>query len=168
MIRTGEIADLKLVTYHFDNTPEGIWMLQMALSQSQYESAKKGRDVKRGLEKKAQMGDYPGPAPLGYLNDKYEERGKKKVYTDAERHLLLRRMVEMMLTGRYTPPRIRQIANRDWGFKAPNGRGISRTGIYNLFSRPFYFGEYEYPVGSGNWHRGNHEPRYPAPRLEGA
>ncbi|MEK7153189.1 MAG: recombinase family protein, partial [Patescibacteria group bacterium] len=65
MIRTGVIEDLKLATYHFENTPEGIWMLQMALSQSQYESAKKGRDVKRGLEQKAKMGNYPAPAPLG-------------------------------------------------------------------------------------------------------
>ena len=73
MIRTGVIEDLKLATYHFENTPEGIWMLQMALSQSQYESAKKGRDVKRGLEQSAKLGFYPAPAPLGYLDDKYSE-----------------------------------------------------------------------------------------------
>src|SRR3989338_3057840 len=53
--RNGFIFDLKFATYHFENNPEGIWMLQMALSQSQYESAKKGRDVKRGLEMKAKM-----------------------------------------------------------------------------------------------------------------
>src|SRR3989344_4322761 len=63
-LRTGEIQDLKFATYHFENdSPEGIWMLQMALSQSQYESAKKGRDVKRGLGQKAKMGIYPAPAP---------------------------------------------------------------------------------------------------------
>src|SRR3989338_11638423 len=54
-LRTEEILDLKFATYHFENGPEGIWMLQMALSQSQYESAKKGRDVKRGLLTKAKM-----------------------------------------------------------------------------------------------------------------
>src|SRR3989344_2886495 len=85
MIRMGVIEDLKLVTYHFENTPEGIWMLQMALSQSQYESAKKGRDVKRGLEQKAKMGIYPAPAPLGYVNDKHGERGKKAILPDPER-----------------------------------------------------------------------------------
>lgn len=160
MLRTGEIQDLKLCTYYFENTPEGIWMLQIALSQSQYESAKKGRDVKRGLEKKAETGEYPGPAPTGYLNDKYEERGHKKVYTDKKRRPMLRRMVDLMLTGNYTPPRIRKIANEEWGYKGPNGKGISRSGIYNLFSRTFYYGWYEYPVGSGKWHKGNHEPLY--------
>ena len=98
MIRTGEIHDLKMATAHFENTPNGIWMLQMALSQSQYESAKKGQDVKRGLEKKASMGIYPAPAPLGYRNDKYEERGKKKIYVDEERFSLIRKMIDLILT----------------------------------------------------------------------
>ena len=48
MIRTAEITDLKFGSYYFDNSPEGIWMLQMALSQSQYSSAKLSKDVKRG------------------------------------------------------------------------------------------------------------------------
>ncbi len=158
MIRMGLIKDLKIATYHFENTPEGIWMLQMALSQSQYESAKKGRDVKRGLAKKADMGTYPAPAPIGYLNDKYEERGRKKIYTDKERHPLLRKMVDLMLTGNYTPPRIREIANEDWGFRTPNKKKMALSTIYNIFTRPFYYGEYEYPVGSGKWYKGNHEP----------
>ena len=159
MLRTGEIRDLKFATYHFENnSPEGIWMLQMALSQSQYESAKKGRDVKRGLEQKARMGTYPAPAPIGYLNDKYEERGKKKIYTDTERFSLLRKMVELMLTGKYTPPQILVIANEQWGFRGPHGKKLARSSIYNLFTRPFYYGEYEYPVDSGLWYKGNHEP----------
>ena len=159
LLRTGELADLKFATYHFENnSPEGIWMLQMALSQSQYESAKKGRDVKRGLEQKAKMGYYPAPAPLGYKNDKYEERGKKKVYVDEERFPLLRKMVDLMLTGDYTPPRIWQIATTEWGMRSANGKKISRSNIYNIFTRPFYYGEFEYPVGTGKWYQGVHKP----------
>lgn len=159
MLRTAEIRDLKFATYHFENnSPEGIWMLQMALSQSQYESAKKGRDVKRGLEQKAKMGNYPAPAPIGYLNDKFQERGQKKIYTDKERFPLLRRMVDLMLTGNYTPPKICEIANEEWGFRGPNGKKLARSSIYNLFTRTFYYGEYEYPVGSGKWYTGSHEP----------
>src|SRR3989344_5763115 len=74
-VRKGGIADLKFATYHFENNPEGIWMLQMALSQSQYESAKKGRDVKRGLEMKAKMGWRPSGAPIGYSNTPGKEKG---------------------------------------------------------------------------------------------
>lgn len=159
MLRKGEIKDLKFATYHFENdSPEGIWMLQMALSQSQYESAKKGRDVKRGLQKKAQMGIYPAPAPLGYLNDQYAKCGSKTIYTDTERFALLRKAVDLMLTGNYTPPAIREMVNQVWGFRGPNGKKLARSSIYNLFTRTFYYGEFEYPVGSGLWYKGTHEP----------
>ena len=158
MIRMGVIEDLKLATYHFENTPEGIWMLQMALSQSQYESAKKGRDVKRGLEKKAKMGVYPAPAPIGYINDKYGEKGYKTITPDPERFEIARKMFDMMLTGNYTPPRILDRATKEWGLRMPNGKPLSQSNIYLFFARPFYYGEFEYPVRSGNWHNGTHKP----------
>jgi DNA invertase Pin-like site-specific DNA recombinase len=158
MIRTGVIEDLKLATYHFENTPEGIWMLQMALSQSQYESAKKGRDVKRGLMQSIKMGFYPAPAPLGYLDDKFTERGKKIKKPDPERFDIVRKMFDLMLTGQYTVPQILKIVNKEWGFRGPNGKKLSRSGLYNLFIRPFYYGEFEYPLGSGNFHQGSHKP----------
>ena len=158
MIRTGVIEDLKLATYHFENTPEGIWMLQMALSQSQYESAKKGRDVKRGLEKKAKMGVYPAPAPVGYINDKYAEKGYKSIFIDPDRFDIVRKMFDLMLTGKCTPPRILEVATKEWGLRMPSGKPLSRSNIYLLLTRPFYYGEFEYPVGSGNWHKGIHKP----------
>lgn len=158
LVRTRVIPDLRFCTSSFDNTPEGIMMLQMSLSQSQYESSKKGRDVRRGLEKKASMGIYPAPAPLGYRNDKYEERGKKKIYVDEDRFGLIRKMIDLMLTGNYTPPAILKIANDEWGFRTPDGKKMSRSTVYNIFSRPFYYGEFEYPVGSDKWHKGIHMP----------
>lgn len=159
MLRTGEIKDLKFATYHFENnSPEGIWMLQMALSQSQYESAKKGRDVKRGTAQSAKSGFYPAPAPIGYLNDKTAERGKKKKRPDPERFALTRKLFDLMLTGKYTPPQIHQIAVNEWNFRGPKGNKLSRSSVYNIFTRTFYYGEFEHPVGSGIWYKGDHEP----------
>jgi len=157
-IRTGEIQDLKLATYHFENTPEGIWMLQMALSQSQYESAKKGRDVKRGLEQKAKMGVYPAPAPLGYMNDKYAEKGYKTIHPDPDRFDLVRKMFDLMLTGNYSPTRIQIISDREWKLVGQRGTKISRSTVYSIFTMPFYYSEFEYPRGSGKWYKGTHKP----------
>jgi DNA invertase Pin-like site-specific DNA recombinase len=68
-IRQGLIKDLKFASgFTFENTPEGIMMLQMVMSQSQYFSAKLSKDVKRGNEKKRQMGGLTGKAPEGYLH----------------------------------------------------------------------------------------------------
>ena len=160
LLRTGELKDLKFATYHFENnSPEGIWMLQMALSQSQYESAKKGRDVKRGTAQSAKSGFYPAPAPLGYLNDKFTERGKKKKRPDPERFPLVRKMFDLMLTGEYTPPQIYRIAREEWHFRSPRKGGqLARNSVYNIFSNTFYYGEFEHPKRSGIWYKGDHEP----------
>src|SRR5665213_3682070 len=65
-IRQGIIKDLKFASYSFDNSPEGIMMLQMTMSQSQYFSAKLSKDIRRGNEKKRQLGQLTGRAHEGF------------------------------------------------------------------------------------------------------
>jgi DNA invertase Pin-like site-specific DNA recombinase len=149
MIRTGEIKDLKFGSYNFDNSPEGIWMLQMALSQSQYDSAKKGRDVKRGLEKKIKMGWLPGVPPPGYMTDKFKDKGKKEIIKDPLRFPLIEKAWDLMLTGNFSPPEILRKLNNECGYRTTQRRKIgnkplSRSTIYQIFTNPFYYGWFEY------------------------
>ena len=121
------------------------------------------RNVKRGLRAKLEKGWYPGIAPLGYLNNTFKESGEKGLIKDPERFPLVRRMWDLMLTRRYTPPRILTIANRDWGFRTRpmrklGGKPLARSGIYRIFADRFYAGWFEYPRRSGQWYRGRHEP----------
>jgi site-specific DNA recombinase len=160
MIRQGKIKDLRFGSYNFDNSPEGIMMLQMAFNQSQYSSAKLSKDVKRGLEKKLKMGWMPGVAPSGYINDKTAEKGEREIKKDPERFRLIRKMFDLMLTGSYTPPQILEIANNEWGYrttkrKKQGGNPMARSGIYKILTNPFYTGIIEY---SGNQYEGKHEP----------
>ncbi len=37
-------------------------------------------------------------------------------------------------------------------------KAVEQEQCYLIFIRPFYYGEFEYPVGSGNWHNGIHKP----------
>jgi DNA invertase Pin-like site-specific DNA recombinase len=117
-----------------------------------------GRNVRRGLKTKAEKGWLPTLSPLGYLNEKTSERGKRKILKDPDRFDLIKKMWDMMLTGNYTPPKIAHIANNEWGFKTPKGNPLITSTIYRLFSNPFYSGWFEYPRGSGNWFKGSHEP----------
>ena len=121
------------------------------------------RNTIRGLKSKAQKGWFPGVASVGYLNSKIEERGHRKVLIDPERFHVVRRMWDLMLTGKYSPTRIQKIVNEEWGFrtrrtKKTGGKPLSRSAIYKLFSDPFYYGRFEYPAGSGQWYHGAHEP----------
>ena len=162
LVRTGVIKDLKFGSYNFDNSPEGIMMLQIALSQSQYSSSKLSVDVKRGLKTKAEKGWLPSGAKPGYMNDKYAEKGNKTIHKDPERFPLIRKAWDLMLSGLYTPPEILNRLNNEWGYRTLKhrrigGKPMSRSMIYLVFIDPFYYGWFEYPVGSGSWYKGNHE-----------
>ena len=154
----GKLLEVKTPSQAFHNTPNDKFLLNLFCSQAKLENDNKGEDVKRGLRTKAEKGMYPAPAPTGYKNDKYEERGRKQIYPDPERFDLVRKMVDTMLTGLYTPRKIREMANKEWGFKMPNGKEMSKNTIYNIFTNTVYYGTYEYPKGSGFWHKGTYKP----------
>ena len=71
------------------------------------------KNVKRGLKTKIENGWYPGVAPVGYLNNTDKITGENNLIKDPERFTSLRRMWDLMLAGLHTPPRIREIANRE-------------------------------------------------------
>lgn len=121
------------------------------------------RNVKRGLRTKLEKGWYPGVAPLGYLNNISEGKGERTIIPDPKRFPVIRKMWNLMLGGSYTPPQILRLANQDWGFKTRpmkrlGGKSLSRSAIYKIFTSPFYYGWFEYPKGSGQWHKGAHQP----------
>ncbi len=121
------------------------------------------KNVKRGLKTKIENGWYHGVAPPGYLNHTNRQTGENTLVKDPERFPLIRRMWDLMLTGLYTPPRILDIANNEWGFRTrltrrQGGKPISRSSIYQIFNRSFYYGWFEHPKGSGQLHHGKHEP----------
>ena len=121
------------------------------------------KNVKRGLKTKIENGWYPGVAPAGYLNHTNKMTGENTLIKDPERFPLIRRMWDLMLTGLYTPPKILEIANNEWGFRTRptrrmGGKPLCRSAIYQFFTKPFYYGWFEYPLGSGQWYQGKHEP----------
>ncbi len=162
-VRHGTIEDLRFCAYTFDNSPEGIMMLQFALSQSQYESASKSPFVKSGLAKKARMGHPPYQPIIGYQSKAGRETGDKEWEPDPVRFSLVQEMWEMMLSGRNAPPQILKIATDEWRLRTPRhksigGKAMARSAIYRMFTDPTYTGRFEYPKGSGKWHKGAYPP----------
>ncbi len=121
------------------------------------------KNVKRGLKTKIENGWYPGVAPAGYLNSTNKLTGANTLIKDPERFPLIRRMWDLMLTGLYTPPQIQSLANNEWGFRTRptrkmGGKPLGHSAIYQIFTKPFYFGRFEYPHGSGRWYEAKHQP----------
>lgn len=165
----GALKDLRFCSYNFDNSAEGIMMLQMVMNQSQYESSKQGRDVKRGMAQKAANGERPGIVPTGYMKvplkatDGNYVMNKDKIVTqtdvDPERVVLVKRMWKMLLSGIYSPPEIRRMANEEWSYtlrptRHTGGGPLGLSSIYRLFNNPFYAGYIRY---KGELYKGNHE-----------
>ncbi|PIR17675.1 MAG: hypothetical protein COV46_03180 [Deltaproteobacteria bacterium CG11_big_fil_rev_8_21_14_0_20_49_13] len=113
------------------------------------------KNVKRGVDSKLAKGWKPNVASLGYLNEKEE----KTIVEDPERFPLIRKMWDLMLTGTKSPPQILEIANKQWGFrtrktKRLGGKELSRSGIYRIFTNPFYAGIIAY---GGKEYDGKHK-----------
>jgi len=159
LVRTGIVKDLKFGSYNFDNSPEGIMMLQLALSQSQYFSSKLGKDVRRGLEKKFSMGWHPNKAPEGYINITDDDNGISTIAIDRPRFPLLRKAFDIMLTANYTVPQVLEKLNNEWGYKTRKskhfgGKELSRSSLYRVFTNPFYAGIISY---NGKENKGKHK-----------
>lgn len=164
------LKDLKFCSFNFDNTAEGVMMLQMVMNQSQYESSKQGRDVRRGMVQKAENGERPGQVPQGYMKvPVLDERGlpmlrskdnKVIMHTgdDPDRFELVSKMWRMLLSGNYNASQICKIATKDWGYITRRngkigGKPMHPSMIYKIFNNPFYAGWISH---NGELYKGNH------------
>ena len=166
-----ELKDLKFCSFNFDNSAEGIMMLQMVMNQSQYESSKQGRDVKRGMAMKAESGERPGQVPQGYLKvPVFDEHGMPKLRSkdnkvithtgkDPLRYDRVEQMWRMLLSGNYNASQINKIATNDWKYITRKngkigGKPMHPSLVYKIFNNPFYAG---YITHNGELHKGQHE-----------
>lgn len=116
------------------------------------------KNVLRGLRTKAENGWMPGNVPLGYRNERWAEKGRKKVLVDTDRYPLVRRIWDLILKHGESPTRVLEIATTEWGLRTRRGTLLSRAALYSLLANPFYTGMFEFPIGSGRWFQGKHQP----------
>jgi DNA invertase Pin-like site-specific DNA recombinase/predicted metal-binding protein len=115
-------------------------------------------DTKRGMRAKAERGWCPGPAPVGYFHNPIKKQGEKEVLEDESKFDIVRKCWAMMLTGAHTVPQIWEVAVNQWGLTGRMEKKFHLSNMYSMFANPFYYGEFEYPLRSGIWHHGQHEP----------
>ncbi len=117
------------------------------------------KSVKRGLASKIEKGWFPHRAPAGYLNEKWNDKGKKTILPDPERFEPIRQAWSWMLTGAYTVPEVRYRLNDQLHYRSPQtrrggGDPMSHSTLYALFANPFYAGYFKH---NGKLHRGAHQ-----------
>lgn len=151
----GKLTHIKTFTQAFSNTPSEKFLLMILCSQAKLENDQKGINVKRGIRAKCEMGWRPGMPPIGYYNRAMA--GVKDIVVDPDRGHIVTEMFERVAkngdSGRTIKRWLDQI-----GMTTRAGKGIALSQIYQMLKNSFYYGEFEYPLKSGDWYQGKHPP----------
>jgi DNA invertase Pin-like site-specific DNA recombinase len=158
---TGKLIEILTPSRIYRNNPDDKCWLGFELCISKKDSDDKSVVVERGLNKKCRDGWRPGEGPFGYLNDRFTESGERKIYTDKERLPFVTKMFKLFLEDT-SVKEIQCKAQYEWHLKTRQrkrigGKPLTISMIYAILNNPFYFGRYEYPIGSGRWYEGKHE-----------
>ncbi|MDO8589970.1 MAG: recombinase family protein [bacterium] len=76
-------------------------------------------DTKRGIRERADKGYPNGVATIGFINDLSKERGNRGWLVDKDRFPLIKQLLELYLTGRYSFRKLLRIANEEMGLRTP-------------------------------------------------
>ena len=74
LLDSGKLLEIRTYTQKFTNNPNEKFMLMILGSQAKLENDQKIINVKRGMRARCEMGLWPAPAPVGYLNSKNVDR----------------------------------------------------------------------------------------------
>lgn len=148
------LIEIRTYGQKFTNNPNEKFLLMILGSQAKLENDNKAVNVKRGLRTRCEMGWRPGVAPTGYLNEKHVDK-KCQCRIDPKRAPIIKQMFEKVANEQYSGRKIFRWLI-DIGFKTKTGKSLVLANIYLILRNSFYYGEFEYPVGSGNWYTGKH------------
>lgn len=152
----GKLLEIRTYTQKFTNNPNEKFMLMILGSQAKLENDQKIINVKRGLRARCEMGLRPSTAPTGYLNEKRTDR-KCEVLVDPERATTIRKIFEKIGNDGWSGRQTHRWLTKT-GFKTKNAKRVSLANLYTIIRNTFYYGEFEYPRGSGDWYQGKHQP----------
>ena len=151
-----KLVEIRTYTQTFTNNPNEKFMLMILGSQAKLENDQKIINVKRGLRARCETGWRPSVAPTGYLSEKHVDK-KCQVRLDPKRTVAIRQIFEKVGNEGWSGRQVHRWLTKT-GFKTRTGKHFSLGNLYMLLNNTFYYGEFEYPVGSGDWYQGKHEP----------
>lgn len=141
----------------FTNTPDEKFLLMILCSQAKLENDNRSKNVKRGLRTKCEMGIRPGCVPLGYeLIRGKTFQDPSIIQLDPVRGPLIQKMFQWVAEDGLSGRQVWEYMKEE-GLKTKNGKVVTLSMVFRILKETFYYGEFEYPRGSGNWYNGSHE-----------
>ncbi len=108
-------------------------------------------EVRKGMREKAEQGEWPNKAPLGYLNNKETHQ----LDVDRERAPIIAQLFELYSTEQHSITSLHQ-RSKELGLRyRGSGQHCSRSNIDRIIRNPIYTGRF---VWKGRTYQGVHEP----------
>jgi hypothetical protein len=155
LIDQKKLAEIRTYNQVFTNSPNDKFLLMILGSQAKLENDNRAINVVRGMKAKCEKGIRPCMTPLGYLNDPIHAKGMKEITLDPERAPIIKQMFEMSASGMSGRNIVKWA--EEIGFRTRMGKPLSLNGLFSLLVNPYYYGKFEWPIGSGTWYEVNHE-----------
>lgn len=115
-------------------------------------------EAKKGVEEKLQKGEFPGLAPIGYMNN----TRLHTIEIDEERAPLVREAYELFASGEFTLKSLvremnhKGLRTRPMGSDAV-GHPLGKSATYWMLTNPFYYGRFPWS-GKEYDNKGTYEP----------
>ncbi len=151
LVDTNKLTALKFPTFWFEDTPQGKFMLNIAFGQSKYFIDNLSENVKRGLRQKLRRGEWPGCAPVGYLNDLRTHT----IVVDPEKDRGILGIFERYATAEYSFAELSDYAGEIKLMNRVGTKPLSVSKIQFILKNPFYCGMFRF---NGEMYEATHEP----------
>ena len=139
-----------------DESPEGRLMDGMLASINAFYSRLTGRKVKKSLDKKCEMGEFPGWAPLGYVNINRgtEDRPHNVIEINPKYGPKVTKLFKLYSTSRYSVDDLVELSYK-MGLRSKNSNKLCRNILYDMLKNVFYTGHFKF---KDKIYKGNHQP----------
>jgi len=108
-------------------------------------------EVKKGLNKKAELGDFPGAAPNGYrYNSNTKTLEPREPYATN-----IRQLYQWFATGEHSLRGLSRKARKAGISYSPKGRPYTLMALHRILTNPIYHGDF---IWNGKTRHGNHQP----------
>lgn len=117
LIDLGKLIHVRTPSHIYSSTSTEKMMLALEFMLSKKDSDDKSEHVKTGLRTRYIKGYPNGVAPIGFRNDMSREKGDRGWVVDHEQFGLVRQLLEMFQTGKYSVRKLADVANNEMGLR---------------------------------------------------
>lgn len=151
---TGKLLAIHTPTRTYRNTPDDKMVLAIELAFAKKNNDDLSVQVKEGFETKRARGQYPGPAPIGYINTIIRP-GERNIAPDQITGPKVVQLFEAAATGQYTLDDLWKLA-KNIRLVSRAGKSLSKNTLNDLLHRRTYTGVFKY--GAEDWQQGTYKP----------